>query len=206
MKELTAIFKELSKYYGPQNWWPGEGLEIAVGAVLTQQTSWTNVEKALSKIKENNCMNLDCLHSLPLSKLEEFIRSSGYYKVKARRLKNLVKLLIENSVPNRTKLLSVNGIGNETADSILLYQFEKPYFVIDEYTFRILERIGIYSGRNYLELQRIFMENIPSNIQIYKEYHALLVVHGKSCCTKNKPKCVNCPLQSRCKYYTMNNE
>jgi len=201
MKELTAIYEELYGHYGPQNWWPGEGLEIAVGAVLTQQTSWSNVEKALCKIKENKCMNLNCLHTLPISKLEELIKPSGYYRIKAQRIKNLIDLLMKNPIPNRNMLLGVNGIGNETADSILLYQFEQPYFVIDEYTFRILERLGIYRGRNYLELQRIFMESIPNDIQIYKEYHALLVVHAKSCCIKHNPNCLTCPLKSRCKYY-----
>jgi endonuclease-3 related protein len=206
MKELNAIYEELFRFYGPQNWWPGEGLEIAVGAVLTQQTSWTNVEKALLKIKENNCMSLNCLQSLPISRLEELIRSSGYYRVKAKRLKNLVDLLMKHPVPDRKMLLSVNGIGYETADSILLYQFEIPYFVIDAYTFRILERLGIYSGRDYSELQRIFMESIPNDIQIYKEFHALLVVHAKNHCIKSNPICSTCPLRYSCKYQKENNE
>jgi endonuclease-3 related protein len=200
MKALLAIYQGLFHFYGPQNWWPGEGLEIAIGAVLTQQTNWKNVEKALLRLKENDCMNLDCLKSIPLNKLEDLIKSSGFYKVKALRLKNLIDLLLQNSPPNRDSLLKVKGIGYETADSILLYQFEQPYFVIDAYTFRILERLGFYSGRNYMELQRIFMESIPNDIQLYKEYHALLVVHAKNCCTKSDPNCSECPLKNRCKY------
>ena len=200
MKELKAIYEDLFQFYGSQNWWPGEGLEIAVGAVLTQQTNWNNVEKALSKIKENNCMNLDCLKSISHSRLEDLIKSSGYYKVKTLRLKNLVDLLTKNPIPDRKQLLEVNGIGYETADSILLYQFEQPYFVIDAYTFRILERLGLYLGKDYSELQRIFMESIPNDIQLYKEYHALLVVHAKNCCTKRDPNCSECPLKTRCQF------
>ncbi len=196
-----AIYDKLYQFYGPQNWWPGEGLEIAVGAVLTQQTNWSNVEKALTKLKEADCLDLDCLQSIPISRLESLVRSSGYYKVKAQRLKNLINLLISEPNPNREMLLNVKGLGNETADSILLYLFEEPYFVIDAYTFRILDRIGLYSGDNYMELQRIFMENIPNDIQLYKEYHALLVKHAKSCCMKREPKCLACPLRNQCQYY-----
>ncbi len=202
---LRQIFDKLLSFYGSQEWWPGEGLEIAVGAVLTQQTNWSNVEKALTKLKDANCLSLTCLEKISIGELEQLIKSSGYYKVKAQRLKNLIKLLSINSDPSREDLLAVNGIGLETADSILLYLFEKPHFVIDSYTFRIMRRIGIYSGRNYSELQRVFMNNLPKDIQLYKEFHALLVKHAKNSCLKNKPKCDMCLLRNNCIYKTKKN-
>ncbi len=200
MEKLNAIYDKLYRYYGPQNWWPGEGLEIAIGAVLTQQTNWNNVEKAISNLKKENCLNLDCLKMISMSRLESLIKSSGFYKVKAKRLKNLVNLFIKDLNPSREMLLSVKGIGYETADSILLYQLERPYFVIDEYTFRIMNRVGIYKKRNYLQLQRLFIENIPTDIQIYQEFHALLVTHAKQRCKKTNPICMNCPLRDLCQY------
>ena len=201
MKErLLEIYDSLYKKYGSQNWWPGEGLEIAIGAVLTQQTNWKNVEKALLKLKKENCLNVECLKKISIEKLEELIRPSGYYRVKAKRLKNLIELLSIDPKPDRKKLLAVNGLGDETADSILLYMLEKKYFVIDAYTFRILNRLGLYDGKNYLELQRIFMHNLPNNLQLYQEYHALLVKHAKVCCTKSNPKCDNCILSKNCQY------
>ncbi len=199
---LKQIFDKLLISYGFQEWWPGEGLEIAIGAVLTQQTNWNNVEKALSKLRDADCLSITCLKKISLEKLEQLIKSSGYYKVKAQRLKNLIELLSINSNPSREDLLEVKGIGYETADSILLYLFEKLYFVIDSYTFRIIRRMGIYSGKNYLELQRVFIDNLPKDIQLYKEYHALLVKHAKGCCLKNNPKCDLCPLKDKCIYYT----
>ena len=199
-EELLDIYNSLFEKYGPQNWWPGEGLEIAIGAVLTQQTNWKNVEKALLQLKKANCLNIDCLKKIPIEKLEELIRSSGYYRVKARRLKNLIELLSINPKPDRLALLAINGLGDETADAILLYLFEKKCFVIDSYTFRILNRLGLYDGKNYLELQQIFMDSLPNNLQLYQEYHALLVKHAKICCTKNTPRCGNCVLNNCCLY------
>lgn len=198
---LKQIFDNFLNFYGLQEWWPGEGLEIAVGAVLTQQTNWNNVEKALTKLKDANCLSLTCLEKISLGELEQLIKSSGYYKIKAQRLKNLIQLLSVNSNPSRKELLAVNGIGFETADSILLYLFEKPYFVIDSYTFRVMRRIGVYSGKNYSELQRVFINNLPKDIQLYKEYHALLVKHAKNSCKKKEPICSSCPLNEQCKYF-----
>ena len=199
--QLLIIYQNLLDYYGSQNWWPGEGLEIAIGAVLTQQTSWKNVEKALKKLRDADCLSIKCLESVSLEELEELIRSSGYYKVKAKRLKNLIVFLSENPDPSRDDLLSINGLGNETADSILLYWFEKRYFVIDSYTFRIFNRLGIYEEQNYLKLQRIFMNKLPNDIQLYKEYHALIVKHAKECCLKKSPKCEICVINGHCNYY-----
>ena len=198
--DLRDIYDMLYDYYGPQGWWPGEGLEIAVGAVLTQQTNWQNVERAITNLKEANCLEIDCLKSLPLSKLETLIHSSGYYKVKARRLKSLIELLARESRPDRDTLLSVNGLGHETVDCIMLYWFEEPYFVIDSYTFRIFQRLGYYEGKNYLELQRVFMEILPRDVQLYNEYHALIVAHAKEQCLKTNPKCDMCPLRDICSY------
>ena len=197
-EELMNIFNELYEDYGQQNWWPGEGLEIAIGAVLTQQTNWNNVERALQKLREEDCLNLDCLQKINLERLEELVRPSGYYRVKAKRLKNLVELLKINPFPDRETLLSVKGLGNETVDSILLYLFKKLFFVIDAYTFRIFNRIGLYSGKKYLELQQIFMDNLPNDLQLYQEYHALLVKHAKVCCTKNNPQCETCVIKDNC--------
>ena len=199
--QLLVIYRILLDYYGSQNWWPGEGLEIAIGAVLTQQTSWKNVEKALDKLQEADCLSIDCLKEISQEELEKLILSSGYYKIKAKRLKNLIKLLAENPNPSRAELLSVKGLGPETADSILLYWFEKLYFVIDAYTFRIFNRLGVYKEQNYLELQRIFMSKLPNNIQLYKEYHALIVKHAKECCLKRNPKCDICVINNQCNYY-----
>ena len=199
--QLLAVYGTLLDHYGSQNWWPGDGLEIAVGAVLTQQANWKNVEKALDKLRKADCLSVDCLNKISLEELEKLILSSGYYKVKAKRLKNLIMLLAENPNPSREELLLVNGLGPETADSILLYWFEKPYFVIDTYTFRIFNRLGIYEEQNYLKLQRIFMNILPNDIQLYKEFHALLVKHAKECCLKTNPKCERCIIKSQCNYY-----
>ena len=202
---LEEIYDLLFKYYGPQGWWPGEGLEIAIGAILTQQTNWSNVEKAIECLKEENCLNIECLQKITLEALEKLIRSSGYYKAKAKTLKKLISLLIKDPQPDREALLSIKGIGNETADSILLYWFEQPYFVVDAYTFRIFQRLGYYEGEDYLKLQRVFMEILPSDIKLYNEYHALIVRHTKEHCVKNNPRCSDCPLAKHCSYVNKQN-
>lgn len=205
MKErLNSIYKKLSVFYGKQNWWPGEGLEIAVGAVLAQQTSWSNVEKALEKLKLANCLSMDCFRSISLEDLGKLVRSAGYFNVKAKRLKNLIKLLDTNPRPSRDELLEVNGIGPETADSILLYWFNEPVFVVDSYAFRIFKRQGIYEDNNYDELQRLLIRNLPNKSQMFNEYHALIVQHAKNICLKNNPKCVKCPIKTSCTYSNNN--
>ncbi len=197
---LEEIYNLLFEYYGSQGWWPGEGIEIAIGAVLIQQTNWHNVEKAIEHLKEAGCLNVECLKKISLEKLEKLIQSSGYYKAKARTLKNLINLLIKDPQPDRNALLSIKGIGYETADSILLYWFEQPYFVIDEYSFRIFQRLGYYEGKDYLKLQRVFMEILPSDTKLYNEYHALIVEHAKKHCFKTNPRCNDCPLAKHCSY------
>ncbi len=205
--QLEELYQILYNNYGPQGWWPGEGLEIAIGAILTQQTSWLNVEKAIKNLKNTNCLSINCLKSIAVEELENIIKPSGYYRVKAKRLKNFIELISKNPTPSREDLLSVKGLGLETADSILLYWFEKPYFVIDTYTNRILTRLGIIdSSLNYIELQRIFIDNLPKDIKMYKEFHALFVKHAKSHCVKNHPKCGDCPLKRNCDFFAQKTE
>jgi endonuclease-3 related protein len=207
-----AIYGRLRKHFGFLNWWPGETtFEIFVGAILTQQTSWKNVEKAIANIKKENCMNIDCIASISINKLEEMIRPAGYYRQKAKRLKNICISIKDEygsleamfrlgTTELRNKLLSYNGIGNETADSIVLYAAEKPVFVIDAYTKRIMHRLGITPENiSYNELQKYFEKRVPKNIKIYKDFHAQFVELGKNYC-KKKPACNECPLNSLCSY------
>lgn len=213
---LYKIYKKLLKYFGPQGWWPVAGVynpfkkrlkneekfEIMAGAILTQNTAWSNVEKALSNLRNANLLNIKKISKINLRKLETLIKPSGFYKQKAVRLKNFVKSinksgLIENL--RREYLLSLNGIGPETADSILLYALGKPYFVVDAYTKRLVNRLGIFNGGKYEELREFFEKNIPRSVKIYKEYHALIVELSKNFCKKN-PECKNCPVINFCKW------
>lgn len=206
---LLDTYKTLYNAFGPQHWWPGDTpFEISVGAILTQNTNWTNVEKAIGNLKENNVLNAGRLHKLGTKKLASLIRPSGYFNVKAERLKNFLSYIhihYNDSLAGmkkvdtqnlREELLSVNGIGPETADSILLYALERPVFVIDAYTRRALSRHGLASDNAaYHELQTLFHEAIPSDVNIYNEYHALLVKLGKDFC-RPKPRCAGCPLEA----------
>jgi endonuclease-3 related protein len=205
---LMDIYRTLYRAYGPRHWWPGETLfEVMVGAILTQNTSWRNVEKAIQKLKNKGVLNAEGIHQLRKSQLAPLIRSSGYYRIKAERLKAFVDFLFENYDGNinrmgkerlktlRAKLLKVNGIGPETADSILLYGLKKPIFVVDAYTKRILLRHGMISeSPSYGEIQRLFMNHLPHNKRLFNEYHALLVHLGKTLC-KKVPRCDICPLK-----------
>jgi endonuclease-3 related protein len=207
-KILTNIYNTLYNHFGPRHWWPGDTpFEIAVGAILTQNTNWANVEKAILNLKKKKTLNVRALHKMPNAGLAALLRPAGYYNVKAKRLKNFLVFLADNykgsmsrmksSDPSvlRKELLAVNGIGPETADSILLYALEKPVFVIDAYTKRILQRHGIVSGEaTYHEMQEIFHENLLQEVQLYNEYHALFVMLGKDYC-RPKPRCRGCPLE-----------
>jgi len=210
MKEiLIKIYETLYKAYGPRHWWPGETpFEVMVGAILTQNTSWRNVEKAIQKLKGKGVLNPQGIHHLKKSQLASLIRSSGYYQVKADRLKAFVDFIFkeygaiiermgrERMDVLRGKLLEVKGIGPETADSILLYGLKKPIFVVDAYTKRILSRHGIISEKaSYQEVQKLFMEHLPHDERLFNEYHALLVHLGKTLC-KKIPRCDLCPLNS----------
>ncbi|MFZ7110598.1 MAG: endonuclease III domain-containing protein [Desulfatiglandales bacterium] len=206
---LKEMFELLFGHFGPQHWWPGEtAFEVMVGAVLTQNTNWKNVEKAIENLKARERLTLEGLHRLSLTELAEDIRPAGYFNIKARRLKNLIAfiadkydkdlalLLSESPARLREGLLSVKGIGPETADSILLYAAERPVFVIDAYTYRILRRHGMAEEEmTYDGLQALFMDHLPDDPQFYNEFHALIVRTGKEYCRK-KPHCERCPLYS----------
>jgi endonuclease-3 related protein len=207
-RPLMNIYRKLYQAYGPRHWWPGETpFEVMVGAILTQNTSWKNVEKAIQKLKEKGFLIPDGIHRLKASQLASMIRSSGYYRIKAKRLKAFVNFLFEQYNGNlnrmrkeeiktlREKLLRVKGIGPETADSILLYGLKKPIFVVDAYTQRILSRHGLISEKApYEEVQKLFMDHLPLDEKLFNEYHALLVHLGKTVCQKN-PRCDICPLK-----------
>ncbi len=204
---LPDIYRRLLEAFGPQGWWPGETpFEVMVGAVLTQNTAWTNVEKAVANMKNAGVLHPAGLDGLSRMELAELIRPSGYFNVKAVRLKNLVRLVMEAGGGDppvllkrpgavlRRELLAVNGIGRETADSILLYAAGLPYFVIDAYTRRVLSRHGLArADEDYDSLQSLFMANLPLSVELFNEYHALLVRLGKDYC-KPRPRCEGCPL------------
>lgn len=204
---LMNIYNKLFSFYGHQYWWPGDSpFEIAVGAILTQNTSWLNVEKAIRNLKKERLLNAKALYYLPTEKLASLIRPAGYYNIKAKRLKSFMKFLFkcyngsmkkmqkEMISSLRGKLLGVNGIGEETADSILLYALQKPVFVIDAYTKRVFSSHGIIEYKAaYEEYQKMFHQELDEDVQLFNEYHALLVRVGKEHC-KPKPLCEKCPL------------
>ncbi len=207
--DLQAAFEMLRAAYGPQGWWPDEtAFEMAVGAILTQNTSWTNVEKAIKNLKENDTLRSSAMHTMPNEELAELIRPAGYYRLKAGRLKNFVRLIEEDfggdfdailALPRyslREVLLSVSGIGPETADSIVLYAAKLPIFVVDNYTARIAKRHGwIDFEADYHQIQETYQGALEESTELFSEYHALLVRVAKSHC-KTKPICDGCPLQS----------
>ena len=208
-QRLLKIFEILLENFGQRHWWPGDtALEIIVGAVLTQNTSWKNVEKAITNLKSAGLLDIKSLHNAEEETLARHIRSSGYYNLKTRRLKNLIKVihdeykssiefLKENELFRlRQQLLGVKGIGEETADSILLYALEKRIFVIDAYTKRFLANHGLYDGSyRYSDVQAFFMNNLPSDTYLFNEYHALIVALCQQYCLKT-PKCQECPLRN----------
>ncbi len=207
-KVLLEIFYTLYKAFGPQHWWPGKTpFEIAVGAILTQNTNWGNAEKAINNLKKEKALNSKSLHAMSHEKLASLIRPAGYFNIKAKRLKHFLSFLVnhyngsmkrmknEDTRALRESFLNVYGIGPETADSILLYALEKPVFVIDAYTQRILQRHKLVSEKAaYLELQELFHKNLPLDVNLFNEYHALFVMLGKDYC-KPKPRCEGCPLK-----------
>lgn len=208
-QKLMDMFHLLLHRFGPQNWWPGEtALEMMLGAVLTQNTNWKNVEKALRNLKGLHLLSLHGIRSQSTPELAERIRPVGYYNVKAKRLKNLIEfisdryhgdlpaLLKEKTGVLREGLLSIKGIGPETADSILLYAAGRPIFVIDAYTHRILSRHSMIDDQaTYDELQAYFMDHLPDDPELFNEFHALIVRTGKEYCRK-KPLCHECPLNT----------
>ncbi len=207
-RKIKDFYLRLFKHYGQQGWWPADSrLECIIGAILTQNTSWRNVEKAIINLKKEKLIDIKKLNLIPVNELSNIIRPSGYHNVKAKRLKNFIKFIIENydaKIENminketeilRTELLSINGIGPETADTILLYALEKRAFVVDKYTHRILSRHGLIPEKaNYKEMQELILDSIEKNSYIYNEFHALIVKVGKEHCKKS-PKCNGCPLE-----------
>ena len=207
-KRLMAMFDLMSKHLGLQHWWPGDTeLEMIIGAILTQNTNWKNVEKAINNLKAEDLMSLEALYAISQSDLAEKIRPAGYFNIKAGRLKNLVQFIIEtyegdvdsllreDTQALREGLLSVKGVGPETADSIVLYAAQRPVFVIDTYTHRILSRHGLTDDEvSYYDLQDLFMHHLPEDVDFFNEFHALIVKTGKEFCRK-KPLCEQCPLE-----------
>ncbi len=230
-RTLLGVYRDLLDAYGPQHWWPAEEpFEVMVGAVLTQSTSWRNAELAVNRLKAAAAMTPRALRELPHSRLASLVYSSGYYNAKARKLRALAVWLGEEYRDDvaclsqtetsrlRCQLLAVHGIGEETADSIILYAANQPVFVIDAYTRRIVARIFAHfggrsdsfalglEGDSYSAHQLLFMENLPRDTALFNEYHALLVRHGKDVCRKN-PRCRQCCLRgSRCRFSDGNQE
>ncbi len=208
MNRVAEIYEVLLAHFGPQDWWPGDTpLEIVVGAVLTQNTNWTNVSRAIEGLKKEGFLSFDRLHGLQQELLAEKIRPAGYYNLKAARLKNLLDFIAQEYDGSleamfaeelhslREKILTVKGIGPETADSILLYGGNKPVFVVDAYNHRIFARHGIVAEEDgYHEIQEYFALNLPEDVPLYNEYHALIVRTGKEFCKKSRPLCSRCPL------------
>ncbi len=201
------IYGLLLEHYGPRHWWPAETpFEVCVGAILTQNTNWTNVEKAIASLKLEGLLSPTAFRDVPIEKLAEAIRPAGYFNIKSVRLKDFISWLFgrfagsletmagEDLPVLREELLTVKGIGPETADSILLYACGKPTFVVDAYTKRLLTGLGLINGKEgYEEVRTLFMDNLPVDVELFNEYHALIVQHAKEHCRK-KPLCPGCPL------------
>ena len=201
-KILLKIYKSIYDYFGPLHWWPGSTpFEVIVGAILTQNTSWINVEKAIANLKNARLLHPQKLYLIEEKKLANLIRPAGFFNVKARRLKNFLaffkenhqgsseKMFSGNSEKLRNDLLAINGIGRETADSILLYAGNKPFFVVDTYTRRIFSRHHLISKNDsYCQVQELFTKNLPKNTELYNEFHAQIVMLGKTLCASKNPK------------------
>lgn len=204
------IYQKLYAAFGPQDWWPARSsFEVILGAILAQNTSWQNVQSAILELKTKRLLTIRKIRSIPVNRLALAVRSSGFYNVKALRIKEFVgflwshysgsikKMSQQKLIPLRRQLLAVKGIGPETADSILLYALNKPVFVVDAYTQRIFSRHKLIKPEaDYAAVQNIFMDNLKCQAKLFNEYHALLVRLGKDFCHKQNPKCEACPLWS----------
>ncbi|HIJ22569.1 MAG: endonuclease [Gammaproteobacteria bacterium] len=203
-----TLFEQLYSHYGPQQWWPAETpFEVMVGAILTQNTTWSGVEKAIKNLQEEDLLSVESILALPQATLGALIRPSGYYNLKSERLQNYCRWYLQHQqqivamdlLQLRTALLEINGVGPETADDILLYAFERPVFVVDAYTRRIFQRGGWLQGKEHYEEVRNKVEVYFSDqseseqVRIYKEFHGLIVNHAKLYCRK-KPQCEKCPV------------
>ena len=210
-RELLDIYNRLLRVYGPQHWWPGDTpMEVMVGAVLTQAATWTNVEKAITNLKAADAISADVLRGMPHEDLAKLVYPAGYYNQKSRKLKALAEYLgrrfddnveamaLENTDSLRRELTAIYGIGEETADDILLYAVGKPVFVVDAFTIRVFSRLGLAPDKGlYSMYQALFTDNLPRDVDLYGEYHALIVRHGKYVC-KKRPLCRSCCLLGVC--------
>ena len=208
-QRLLRIFRLLLASFGKRYWWPGESqLEIAVGAILTQNTSWKNVEKAIDNLKKKRLLDVKRLYEIDTARLSGIIKPAGFFNIKALRLKNFIQVIYEKHSAAmqdlaeldmdslRKLLLGINGIGCETADSIILYAFNKPIFVVDAYSKRFLKHHKLYDGNtDYHDIQRFFMENLPNDTYLFNEFHALIVYLCQHYC-KKIPQCGKCPLKN----------
>lgn len=206
---IPGVYRTLFAANGKQHWWPGESaFEIMVGAVLTQNTAWTNVERAITNLKQAQALSPEVIVKTPPQRLAAWLRPSGYFNIKAKRLRAMCRWLVEQGgvrkigkLPTnelRHALLAVHGIGPETADDILLYAFDRPVFVIDAYTRRIFHRLGLIRGtEDYETLRRLFESALGADVRLFNEYHALIVAHGKDIC-RQQPRCAECRLATRC--------
>lgn len=206
---LMALYEAMRAAYGPQHWWPAESpFEVMVGAVLTQNTAWGNVEKAISNLKAASLLEPTALAEAAPDRVAEAIRPAGYFNVKTRRLQAFCRYLVgeggetalaaRETARLRHDLLAVHGVGPETADDMLLYAFQRPVFVIDTYTRRLLARHGLIQGEEgYEALRHGFEAALPPDVALFNEYHALIVRHAKEACRK-RPLCDRCCLRSRC--------
>ena len=208
---LTEIYERLLDHHGPQHWWPANSpFEVMVGAVLVQSTAWRNVEHAIANLKAADSMSPAAIRDMSSDRLEGVIRPSGFFRVKAKRLRALCDYLgdrYSDSIRHmaerpthdlRRELLAVYGIGEETADDILLYALDRPVFVIDTFTRRVFHRLGrCEQGASYGDLQAMFHQRLPRDVALFNEYHALIVRHGNTICRK-RPDCVSCPLLADC--------
>ncbi len=210
---IADVFRRLLAEYGPQGWWPGDGepFEVVVGAILTQNTAWPNVKRALERLREAGALTIEGLRRVDETALAELVRPSGYFNSKARKLKAFVSMLdgdFEGSLEAlfglptddlRARLIGTYGIGPETADDVALYAAGRPTFVIDAYTRRIADRVGLAPpSATYEGYRALFMAALPPDSALFNEYHALLVAHAKTRCTKRAPGCDGCPLGPIC--------
>lgn len=209
---LRQLYDRLYKAYGPQHWWPADSpFEVMVGAVLTQNTAWSNVEKAIANLKAHHHLDAEAIAKATHTQLAHWLKPSGYFNIKAKRLQTFCRWYLAqggyaalnrlDTLTLRKALLEVNGIGPETADDIVLYAFHRPIFVIDAYTRRLLARLGLIAGDESYEELRAFCEKglarVDDQVKVFNEYHALIVMHAKEAC-KKKPLCAICAIERQC--------
>ena len=206
---LREIYDALREEFGHRSWWPGDGpFEVMVGAILTQNTNWDNVETAIDNLKERDVLNPPAILNVEQEDLQDLVRPAGYYRQKAARVKRLSQWLMDNcdgavellqKWPRdelRKELVSIRGVGPETADSIMLYALDKPVFVVDTYTLRVTTRHGLIERNcTYYDLQNLFQDHLPEDLDLYRDFHAQLVEVGKRYC-RPTPKCQNCPVRT----------